>query len=59
MKHHKPDEAIDWRVNEDALEGYAEHLIRCAIEEASEWLAGHEIRNVFNEEMERRYGKKA
>jgi hypothetical protein len=58
MKHHKPDDAIDWRVNEDHLRGYAEHLIRCAIEEAGEWLAGYQIRQVFEEEMERRYGQK-
>jgi hypothetical protein len=46
-------------VNEDALKGYAEHLIRSAIEEAGEWLAGYEIRKIFKEEMERQYGKEA
>jgi hypothetical protein len=43
-------------VNEDALKGYGEHLIRSAIDEACEWLTGAEIRNIFKEEMERRYG---
>jgi hypothetical protein len=59
MKHHRPDDPIDWRVNEGHLKGYAEHLIRSAIEEAGEWLTGVEIRNIFKEEMERRYGKEA
>lgn len=59
VKHHKPDDAIDWRVNEDHLKGYGEHLLRSAIEEASEWLAGYQIREVFEEEMRRRYGKEA
>lgn len=59
MKHHRPDDPIDWRVNEGHLKGYAEHLIRSAIEEAGEWLTGVEIRNIFKEEVERRYGKEA
>ena len=56
MNAHKPADPIDWRVNEDALKGYGEHLIRSAIDEAGEWLTGAEIRNIFKEEMERRYG---
>ena len=40
-------------------EGYGEHLIRSAIEEASPYMTGAEIRNIFKEEMERRYGKEA
>jgi len=56
MKHHRPDDSLDWRVNEEALRGYAEHLLYSAIEEASEWLAGYQIREIFEREMERRYG---
>jgi hypothetical protein len=59
MKHHRPDDPLDWRVNEDHLHGYAEYLIRAAIEEASPYLTGVEIIKIFKEEMERRYGKEA
>jgi hypothetical protein len=59
MKHHNPDPNWNLSSNYHAMQSYAEYLIRAAIEEASPYLKGAEIRNIFKEEMERRYGKEA